>query len=275
MVVVALLGILASMAAVQLKNSPDKAREAVLKTDLHVMREAIDQYFADKARYPASLDALVEEGYLRSLPVDPFTKDSTSWRLVQAGEAGPGSEDLGLPTSRAAPTRRPAYSTSIAGRRTRRSTARWSASGEKAHKERHRDDETSHHYQRAVSGTAAFLVAAVFGIAACNNSDPTAPADSTVTLTANPTTVVSRTMDRDHRADGHVEIQERRPGAGPGNDFSTTSGLLDPVAGSTILTDDNGQAMSTLTLTSNSPPPSRHSPAASPPRSRSSRRRRR
>jgi general secretion pathway protein G len=97
MVVVALLGILASMAAVQLKNAPDKAREAVLKTDLHVMREAIDQYFADKARYPASLEALVEEGYLRSLPVDPFTKDSTSWRTVQAGEGGPGSEDLGLP----------------------------------------------------------------------------------------------------------------------------------------------------------------------------------
>ena len=97
MIVIALIGILASIAAVSFRNSPDKAREAVLKTDLHVMREAIDQYFADKARYPESLDALVDEGYLRSVPVDPFTQSSSTWRLVYSGEAGPASEDLNLP----------------------------------------------------------------------------------------------------------------------------------------------------------------------------------
>jgi len=111
------------------------------------------------------------------------------------------------------------------------------------------------HYKRTVSGAAAFLVAAVFGIAACNNSDPTAPADSTVTLTANPTTVVVP-----NNGQGTTELtatlRSKSGAREPGQEmtFSTTSGLLDPAAGTTILTDDNGQAMATLTLTSNSPP---------------------
>ena len=97
MIVVAMIGILAAYAVPQFKNAPDRAREAVLKTDLHTMREAIDQYFADKARYPDSLETLVEEGYIRNLPVDPFTKSASSWRLIYAGEQGAASEDLGLP----------------------------------------------------------------------------------------------------------------------------------------------------------------------------------
>ena len=50
---------------------------AVLKEDLFRMRDAIDQYYADKGQYPSTLDALVSDGYLRKLPEDPFTKSST------------------------------------------------------------------------------------------------------------------------------------------------------------------------------------------------------
>ena len=50
-----------------------RAKEAALKSDLFLMRDAIDQYYADKGKYPDSLDALVSESYLRTVPKDPFT----------------------------------------------------------------------------------------------------------------------------------------------------------------------------------------------------------
>jgi general secretion pathway protein G len=60
-----------------------RSKEAVLKEDLFRMRDALDQYYADKNQYPASLDALVTDGYLRRVPKDPFT-DSEAWQTVQA-----------------------------------------------------------------------------------------------------------------------------------------------------------------------------------------------
>ena len=84
MVVLTLLVILASMGLAQYRNSQIHAREAVLKEDLFRMRDAIDQYYADKNQWPSTLDALVSEGYLRKLPDDPFTKSSTSWQSVPA-----------------------------------------------------------------------------------------------------------------------------------------------------------------------------------------------
>ncbi|HKY31438.1 MAG TPA: prepilin-type N-terminal cleavage/methylation domain-containing protein [Candidatus Polarisedimenticolia bacterium] len=83
-IVIAIIGILAAVTIPSFRPAPQRAREAVLKTDLHTMREAIDQYFADKARYPESLEALVEEGYLRSVPKDPFTDSTSSWQLIYA-----------------------------------------------------------------------------------------------------------------------------------------------------------------------------------------------
>ena len=83
-IVIAIIGILASISIPMMKPSTQKAREAVLKSDLHTMREAIDQYFADKAHYPESLETLVEEGYIRKVPVDPFTDSSSSWKLIYA-----------------------------------------------------------------------------------------------------------------------------------------------------------------------------------------------
>jgi general secretion pathway protein G len=84
MVVLALITTLAAIGMNQYRNSQIYAKEAVLKEDLFRMRDAIDQYYADKNQYPATLEALVSDGYLRKLPDDPFTKQSTSWQTVPA-----------------------------------------------------------------------------------------------------------------------------------------------------------------------------------------------
>ena len=81
-VVIAIVGILATIAMPALKNVPLKARESVLKTNLRTMRDVIDQYYGDKGRYPTSLQMLVDEGYLRKIPVDPITKSSDTWEPV-------------------------------------------------------------------------------------------------------------------------------------------------------------------------------------------------
>ena len=90
LVVLALIAILASMATVLYRNSIQRTQETVLKTDLFRMRDAIDQYYADKNRYPASLDALVSESYIRRIPEDPITKSADTWQTVPA-EPEPGN----------------------------------------------------------------------------------------------------------------------------------------------------------------------------------------
>jgi len=79
-VVVTMIGILAALALPNLAPMPRRAKEAVLKNNLATLRKVIDQYNADFGFYPATLDALVEEHYLRSIPEDPMTgKDE--WEL--------------------------------------------------------------------------------------------------------------------------------------------------------------------------------------------------
>ena len=78
-IVVAVIGILATIAMPRLLHAPERAREAVLKTNLRTLRESLDQYYADKGRYPATLEVLVEDGYLRSLPLDPITRSTDTW----------------------------------------------------------------------------------------------------------------------------------------------------------------------------------------------------
>ena len=80
--VIASIGILATIALPTLKNLPRRAAEAALKTDLNTFRKVIDQYKADKGHYPPTLDALVDDGYLRSIPRDPITKSTETWVLV-------------------------------------------------------------------------------------------------------------------------------------------------------------------------------------------------
>jgi len=84
MVVISLIIILTTMGLTQYQHSVVYGRESVLKEDLFRLRDAIDQYFADKGQYPATLDALVSDGYIRKIPDDPFTKSSSTWQTVPA-----------------------------------------------------------------------------------------------------------------------------------------------------------------------------------------------
>jgi len=90
LVVLSLIALLSAMAMVQHKNAIRRSEEAVLKTNLFRMNDAIDQYYADKGRYPASLDALVSDGYMRAIPEDPITKSRDTWQTVPA-EPDPNS----------------------------------------------------------------------------------------------------------------------------------------------------------------------------------------
>ena len=84
LIVLSLIIILSTMAMTQHRVGVVHANEAVLKEDLFRMRDAIDQYYADKNQYPASLDALVSDGYMRKIPVDPFTRSADTWQTVPA-----------------------------------------------------------------------------------------------------------------------------------------------------------------------------------------------
>ena len=84
LIVISLISILAAMGIVQYRNSVLAARESTLKTDLFRMRDAVDQYYADKGKYPSSLDSLVSEGYMRKVPEDPLTKSADTWVTVPA-----------------------------------------------------------------------------------------------------------------------------------------------------------------------------------------------
>ena len=97
LVVLTLIIVLSTIGMAQYQRSVTYAREATLKEDLFRMRDAIDQYYADKNQYPATLDALVSEGYLRRIPEDPFTKSESSWQTVPA-EPDPSnpSADVGI-----------------------------------------------------------------------------------------------------------------------------------------------------------------------------------
>jgi general secretion pathway protein G len=90
-VVVSILGILAAIALPNYKSAIIQAKEAVLREDLYRFRDLIDQYQADKGRYPESLDALVAGGYLRSIPNDPMTQQP-NWQEVPA-EPDPDNPD--------------------------------------------------------------------------------------------------------------------------------------------------------------------------------------
>jgi general secretion pathway protein G len=84
MVVVSMIVVLAGIAMANYRYAVITTQEAVLKENLFRMRDAIDQYYADKNKYPAALDALVSDGYLRRIPEDPFTKSTETWQAILA-----------------------------------------------------------------------------------------------------------------------------------------------------------------------------------------------
>jgi general secretion pathway protein G len=113
MIVMVLIVILAGIGLTVYGSSVQRAKEATLKEDLFRMRDAIDQYYADKNKYPGSLEDLVSEKYLRAVPQDPFTQSTDTWQTTmsdpdpsnpsqQSGISNvkSGSEQTGLDGSR-------------------------------------------------------------------------------------------------------------------------------------------------------------------------------
>ena len=100
MIVMVIIGVLAAIAVPSYVNAVRSAREATLKADLYEMRRAIDSYTVDKQKAPQSLDDLVRAGYLKTMPVDPFTHRSDTWIPVQSDtlnsidQTEPGIDDV-------------------------------------------------------------------------------------------------------------------------------------------------------------------------------------
>jgi general secretion pathway protein G len=100
MVVMLIIGVLAAIAIPNFVASIKNAKEAVLKEDLHVMRNAIDSYTMDKQKGPQSLEDLVQAGYMREIPKDPMTHSNETWvtttddTLQSIDQTEPGVNDV-------------------------------------------------------------------------------------------------------------------------------------------------------------------------------------
>lgn len=92
--VLVIVGLLISVALPRYFAGVERSKEAVLKEDLKIMREAIDHYHADKGVYPLSLDDLVQQKYLRTIPPDPLTERADTWELIAAQEQPAGVADV-------------------------------------------------------------------------------------------------------------------------------------------------------------------------------------
>jgi len=99
-VVVTIVGLLAGIAVVNVLNAQRKTAETILKADLALLRKAIDDFYADRQRFPASLQEMVDLKYLRKLPLDPITKSADTWVEIRDDST---SEDDGGSFSTDAP----------------------------------------------------------------------------------------------------------------------------------------------------------------------------
>lgn len=97
LIVVSIIGILAAIAAPNYQWGIVRAREAVLRENLYMMRSTIDQYYADQGSYPANLEELVENKnkYLKAIPKDPFTRE-TDWVTAAPPPTGEGEQLEGV-----------------------------------------------------------------------------------------------------------------------------------------------------------------------------------
>ena len=95
LIVMAIIGTLLSIAVPRYFHSLQHSRETVLKQDLSILREAIDKYYADLNQYPEKLPDLVDKHYVRSVPVDPFTRLADTWTVVASDDPDhPGIRDI-------------------------------------------------------------------------------------------------------------------------------------------------------------------------------------
>jgi len=91
LIVVMIVGLLAGVAVGQYRRAIRKSQEALLRENLYVMRSQINTYVSANGRFPFDLETLVEDGYLRQIPVDPITKSSETWITFNSA---PSDEDL-------------------------------------------------------------------------------------------------------------------------------------------------------------------------------------
>ena len=100
MIVITVIGILLTIAVPQYRKALTRANESVLRSNLFTLRTMIDEYTYDKQKAPQTLQDLVEAGYLRQVPIDPMTKNNTSWRTIMedalssANQTEPGIFDV-------------------------------------------------------------------------------------------------------------------------------------------------------------------------------------
>ena len=95
LVVMTIIGVLLTIAVPRYFRTVERSKETVLRHDLAVVRESIDKYYADLGRYPDTLPDLVDKHYIRSVPVDPFTRTAASWLLVPSDDPDhPGLRDI-------------------------------------------------------------------------------------------------------------------------------------------------------------------------------------
>jgi len=90
LVVMSIIALLLTLAVPRYFGSIDKSKEAVLRENLNQMRDAISRYYADKGKYPESLDSLAAEKYIRSVPFDPVTESDKTWVIVQPDDPQKG-----------------------------------------------------------------------------------------------------------------------------------------------------------------------------------------
>jgi general secretion pathway protein G len=94
LVVMVVVALLASIVAPKYMDRVDAARETVLRQNLAGLRNSIDQFYRDKSRYPDSLAELVQQKYIRSIPMDPITEQTDSWVLIAPQDGGKGVFDV-------------------------------------------------------------------------------------------------------------------------------------------------------------------------------------
>jgi general secretion pathway protein G len=95
LVVMTIIGVLLTIAVPRYFRTVERSKETVLRHDLAVVRESIDKYYADLGQYPDALPALVDKHYIRSVPIDPFTKSAATWLMIASEDPDhPGVRDI-------------------------------------------------------------------------------------------------------------------------------------------------------------------------------------
>lgn len=91
LVVMVIIGVLLTIAGPRYFHSVERSKEAVLRENLALTRQALDKYFGDNGKYPDRLETLVEKRYLRSLPYDPITESTSTWQIIAPDNVDKGA----------------------------------------------------------------------------------------------------------------------------------------------------------------------------------------